>query len=137
VSLKIRRVRYYTASVANRVGSAYEVLQEMAKSDTNLLAFSCVPVGPSSLQITLFPDDPEQLERKSGSMGLTLMPPQNAFLIQGDDKIGVLAEVHRRLYDARVDVYASNGVTDPSGSFGYLIYVRPDDYERAAAILEC
>ena len=51
--------------------------------------------------------------------------------------IGVLADVHRRLVDASIDVYAANGVTDANGRFGYLIYVRPDDYDRAAGILEC
>ena len=137
MSLQIRRVKYYTANVADRIGSAYEVLSELAKSDNNLLAFSCVPVGPSNLQVTLFPDDADRLEQTSGSMGLVLMPAQHAFLIQGDDKIGVLTDVHRRLYDAQVAVYAANGVTDASGRFGYLIYVRPDDYERAAGILEC
>ena len=137
MSLQIRRVRYYTANVADRIGSAYQVLSELAKSDTNLLAFSCIPVGPSNLQVTLFPDEPEQLERQSNSMGMTLLPPQDACLVQGDDKIGVLADVHRRLYDAKVAVYAANGVTDASGRFGYVIYVRPDDYERAAGILEC
>jgi hypothetical protein len=130
-------VKYYTANVADRIGSAYEVLSELAKSDNNLLAFSCIPIGPSNLQVTLFPDDADKLEQTSGSMGLVLMPAQHAFLIQGDDKIGVLTDVHRRLYDAKVAVYAANGVTDASGRFGYLIYVRPDDYERAAGILEC
>ena len=137
MSLQIRRVEYYTANVADRIGSAYQVLSELAKSDNNMLAFSCVPVGPSNLQVTLFPDDPEKLVRSSAKIGLALMPPQHAFLVQGDDKIGVLTDVHRRLYDAQIDVYAANGVTDSSGSFGYLIYVRPDDYERAARILDC
>ena len=137
MSLQIRRVEYYTANVADRIGSAYQVLSELAKSETNLLAFSCVPVGPSNLQVTLFPDDPEKLERSSGKMGLALMAPQHAFLVQGDDEIGALTDVHRRLYDAQVDVYAANGITDASGRFGYLIYVRPDDYERAAGILGC
>ena len=30
VSLQIRRVQYYTANVADRIGSAYEVLSELA-----------------------------------------------------------------------------------------------------------
>ncbi len=137
MALEIRRVQYYTANVADRVGSAYEVLHELQESRTNLLAFSCVPVGPNNLQITLFPNDPDRLEHKLGRMGVALMPAQHAFLVQGDDKIGVLAGVHRRLADAKVDVYASNGVCDQEGRFGYLIYVKPDDYERAAGILEC
>ena len=137
MSHQIKRVRYYSAHVADRVGSAYAVLRELANSETNLLAFSCVPVGPSDLQVTLFPEDPERLERVSGKVGISLMPPQHAFLVQGDDEIGVLADVHRRLCDAKIDVYASNGVTDARGTFGYVIYVRPDEFERAADILDC
>jgi hypothetical protein len=41
-----------------------------------------------------------------------------------------------KLYEANVNVYASSGVANSMGSYGYVIYVRPDDYERAAAALE-
>ncbi len=41
------------------------------------------------------------------------------------------AELHMRLSDARVNVYASTGVADGRGSFGYIIYVRPEEYDRA------
>lgn len=137
MSVQIRRVQYYSCSVHDRVGSAYQVLRELADHRVNLVAFSCVPVGPSALQLTLFPDDPQKLESRAGKMSLALMPPQHAFLVQGDDEIGVLADVHRRLYDEHVAVFASNGVTDTRGSFGYVIYVRAEDFERAASILGC
>jgi hypothetical protein len=92
-------------------------------------------MGPTSVQVTLFPEEPERLERVAASLGLNLTQPQQAFLMQGDDELGALSEAHRRLFDARINVYASNGVTDARGGFGYLIYVRPDDYERAAEVL--
>jgi len=56
--------------------------------------------------------------------------------VQGDDELGALTEIHKKLYQANVNVYASNGVTDGKGSFGYILYVRPEEYERAAATLE-
>jgi len=40
-----------------------------------------------------------------------------------------------RLSDARVNVYASTGVADGRGSFGYIIYVRPEEYDRAVVSL--
>jgi len=40
------------------------------------------------------------------------------------------------LYEANVNVYASSGVADGRGSYRYVIYVKPDDYERAVAALE-
>ena len=59
----------------------------------------------------------------------------HALLIQGDDELGALAGIHQKLYEADNNVYASSGVTDGSGSYGYLIYVKEDDFERAAATL--
>jgi hypothetical protein len=35
-----------------------------------------------------------------------------------------------------VDIYASSGVTDGQGSFGYVIYVREDQFDEAARALE-
>jgi hypothetical protein len=46
-----------------------------------------------------------------------------------------LANIRATIYGADVNVYASSGVADGRGSSGYVIYVRPDDYERAATAL--
>jgi hypothetical protein len=66
---------------------------------------------------------------------MKLEGPHQAFLVQGDDKLGALTGIHEVLYRADVNVYASSGVTDGKGTFGYLIYVRPDSYARAAEAL--
>jgi hypothetical protein len=55
--------------------------------------------------------------------------------VQGDDELGALASVHARLVDAGVDIYASSGVTDGRGSFGYVVYVREDQFEKARGAL--
>jgi hypothetical protein len=56
--------------------------------------------------------------------------------VQGDDALGRLAGVHERLFKAGVDVYASSGVSDGRGSFGYVVYVREDQFEKAVEALE-
>ena len=56
--------------------------------------------------------------------------------MQGDDELGALADVHLRLYEANVNVYAASGVADGKRGFGYLVYVKPDDFERAARALD-
>ncbi|MBK6795930.1 MAG: hypothetical protein IPG76_03790 [Acidobacteria bacterium] len=61
--------------------------------------------------------------------------PYHALLVQGDDELGALSRVHVKLYDAKVNVYASSGVADGKGSFGYVIYVRPEDYQKAVEAL--
>ena len=68
--------------------------------------------------------------------GMALDGPHRALLVQGDDELGVLASVHERIYRANVNVYASTAVADGYGKYGHIIYVRPEEYDRAAKALE-
>lgn len=128
--------RYYRVTVSDRPDEAYEVLSVLAERGVNLLAFTAVPYGPDHVQFTLFPEDPSQLEAEARRAGLTVDGPHGAILVQGDDELGALAKVHRRLADASVAIYASSGVTDGRGSFGYVIYVREDQLDDAMEALE-
>ena len=133
---KIRRVDYFHATVKDSVGAGYRLLSELAAEGVNLVAFNAVPIGPTSVQMMLFPEDTERLVRAAAKVGLVLTGPQQAILVQGDDRLGALAEIHRVLFDAGVDVYSSSALTSGEGSYGYLIYVKPDAVERAVAALE-
>jgi len=135
MAVRIRRAPYYYATAEDRPGSAYSVLNELARAEVNLLAISLVPIGPTSIQVTMFPESPDRLESVAHQMHLQLSPPHRAFIVQGDDEMGVLAELHRNLYDAHIDVYASQAVSDGKGGFGYVLYVKPDAYEQAARVL--
>ena len=61
--------------------------------------------------------------------------PYAALLVQGEDALGALAALHAKLYEAKVSVYASSGVTDGRGGYGYVIYVRGQDYDAALKAL--
>lgn len=132
---RIRQVEYFHATVKDRPGEAYGLLSQLSRSGVNLLAFSAVPAGIEHTQLMLFPESVEALLRVAASEGLILSGPQHALLIQGDDELGALAEVHRQLSDQRINVYASTGVADGQGGFGYVVFLRSDDIERAASIL--
>lgn len=136
MAYSIQRVEYYYTTIPDRPGQAYELLSELADLDIDLLAFTAVPVGPDHVQLTLFPDDPSRLETEAERAGLTLDGPHEAILVQGDDELGALAGIHARLAEASVDIYASSGVTDGQGEFGYLIYVRENQFDRAMEALE-
>ena len=83
----------------------------------------------------LFPENEDQLAGIAERMGLVLEGPNHALLIQGDDSLGALVDIHRKLYDAKVNVFSSNGVTDGQGSYGYVLYVRPEEFEEGARAL--
>jgi hypothetical protein len=135
MTCNVRRVDYFSTTVKDRPGEAYQLLTTLAHLGINLLAFTAVPIGPLHTHLTIFPADAGKLAREAEQDSLVLDGPHPALLVQGDDELGALAEFHKRLSDAGVNVYASTGVADGSGCFGYIIYVRPEDYDRAVVAL--
>jgi hypothetical protein len=135
IAFTIRTVEYYYTNVRDELGAAYRVLAQLAELGVSLLAFTAVPSGPSLAQFTLFPEDTNKLLAEARAAGLALDGPHHALLVQGDAELGALAGVHERLVDAGVDIYASTGVTDGRGSFGYVVYVREDQFDKAVSAL--
>ena len=132
----IRHVDYFYVTVKDRPGEAYQILDQLAGLGVNLLALTVIPFGPSTTQMTLFPEDPREFRSITQKVGLKIDGPHAAILVQGNDKVGALAEIHKTLYQAGVNVYATSGVSDGKGNFGYVIYVRPEAFEKATRVLE-
>ena len=132
---RIRSAHYFNVTVKDEPGETYRLLSHLAAEGVNLLAFNAIPLTPAQTQFILFPEFVEHFEKAAALIGLHLSEPQHALLVQGDDRLGALAEIHRRLADAEVDVYSSIAVTSGEGSYGYLVYLKPDDVEKAAATL--
>jgi len=135
MAARIRAVAYFHCTVRDRPGEAYRLLSDLAAAGVNLLAFSGVPMGPEQTQFVLFPEDQDRLVRAAATLGSVLAGPHWAFLVQGDDELGALAGVHHKLFDEGVDVYASSGVTDGKGGFGYVVYVRREQLNAATRAL--
>ncbi len=131
----IRRVDYFYVSVKDEPGQSLKVLTQMKDMGVNMLAFAAIPTGLHKTQLTLFPEDSLQLQSVAKRAGMKLVGPQGAFLVQGSDEIGALVGVHEKLYRAKVNIYSSTCVTDGHCCYGYIIYVRPERYEDAAAAL--
>jgi len=135
MAAKIRRATYFHATVRDEPGEAYRLLALLAASNVNLLAFNAIPMGRENTQLMLFPEHAELLARVAAEKGIALSGPHPAFLIRGDDELGALVDMHERLATARINVYASAGVSADCGRYGYLLYVSPQDFENAATVL--
>ena len=135
MSHTVRRVDYFNTTITDQPGEGYKLLTQLADLGINMLAFTAVPIGPMHTQLTIFPDETQKMATAGARAGLTLDGPHPALLVQGDDKMGALVGVHEQLCEANVDVFASTGVTDGHGRYGYVLYVRPQEYQRAVAAL--
>ncbi len=121
--------------VRDDVEGASRVLTQLEELGVDLLAFAAIPNASSSVQFMIVPEDPGKLAAEAARNRLRLEGPHPALLVRGDDRLAALASVHRRLFAAHADVYASAGVSDERGTFGYMIYVREDQFASAVETL--
>jgi hypothetical protein len=130
----VRRVEYRYATVPNDPGAAQTILSALEERGVNLLAFLGFPEGGQA-QLDLVPEDPAALAEAAEAAGVSLSEPKQAFLLQGDDRVGAVAAATGKLAGANVSVVAAAGVAAGSGSYGMILWVDPGDYERAASAL--
>ncbi|KPK22958.1 MAG: hypothetical protein AMJ61_16545 [Desulfobacterales bacterium SG8_35_2] len=135
MTCSISRVEYFHTTIKDRPGEAYKFLSQLALLRINLLAFNAAPINPTDTKITIFPENPKFMKNEASRAGLYLEGPHPALLVQCDDRLGALADIHLHIYEANVNVESASGVTDGRGAFGYVIHVKKEDFEKAAEAL--
>jgi hypothetical protein len=128
---QIRIVDCFYATVRDRPGEGRRLLEHISEQGISLTAFTAIPTGADETQICLVTDQVDRLEAAAGDAGIALTGPKQAFLVQGNDRIGALHAYHLTLANAGVNVYSSSGVCDGRGGFGFILWVEPEDVDRA------
>ena len=136
MAAKVQQVEYFYCMVEDQPGEAYKLLSLLADLGVSLFAFTAVPSGLMHTQFTLFPKDSQKLKSEAQKAALNLNGPIPALLVQGDDALGALTEVHKILYDAGINLAASSAVSDGKGNFGCVVYIRTEQFEAAKKALE-
>lgn len=130
----IRRVDYFYVQVPNKPGEGARVLGALRDAGVNLLAFSGFPEGRGA-QMDFVPEDAAAFRQAARNATWKLKGPKKAFLVAGDDRPGVVAELMRKLADAKINVTAIDAVSAGSGRYGAILWVAPRDVGRAAKAL--
>jgi hypothetical protein len=131
----VRGVEYYYVTVPDSPGEGQRILSALKESGVNLLAFLGFPLGGGQSQIDLVPEDAQSLREAAARAGVTLSEAKRAFLIQGDDRVGAVADTTAKLADANINLTAAAATGAGSGRFGMILWVAGADYERAAEAL--
>jgi hypothetical protein len=130
----VQGVEYYYVTVPDEPGEGQRILSALKASGVNLLAFLGFPEGGQA-QLDLVPEDPEALKRAAEQAGVTLSEAKRAFLIQGDDRVGAVADTLAKLAEANINVTAAAAAGAGSGRYGMILWVAPADVEQAASTL--
>ena len=130
----VQRVEYFYVQVPNKAGEGARHLTALSEAGINLLAFSGFPEGRGS-QLDFVPVDPAAFRGFAKRSKWKLTGPKRAFLLSGDDRIGVIGEVHGKLAAAKINVTAVDAVCAGAGRYGAILWVAGRDYKRATTLL--
>ena len=129
----IRVVEYFYAMVPNKPGEAGRMLNTLKDAGVNLLAFSGFPERRRS-QLDFIPADAAAFKQAARQAKWKTVGPKKGFLVQGDDRVGAIADILDRLGAAKINVTAIDAVT-ADGRYGAIFWVAPKDVKKTAALL--
>lgn len=130
----VQLVEYFYVMAPNKPGEGARLLGALRESGINLLAFSGFPEGRGS-QLDFVPADPAAFRQFAKSHKWKVKGTKRAFVVGGDDRVGVVAEILRRLAEVRVNVTAIDAVCAGAGRYGAILWVAPRDVTKTARLL--
>jgi hypothetical protein len=129
----VRVVDYFYVTIPNKPGEGARALAMLRSEGVNLLAFSAFPAGRKA-QADFVPEDPAAFRRAAKKAGWKITGPKKVFLVEGDDRIGAVADMIAVLADARVNITALDAVR-VHGRYGAIFWVKSRDVKKATKAL--
>lgn len=130
---EIRKIDYFKAQIADKAGEGARVLAILAEAGVNLLAFTGFPRGRKA-QVDFVPEDAAAFKAAARKARLAVTR-KTAFLVQGDDRPGAVADMASRLAAAGVNITAMDAVAAGGGRYGAILWVHPAAVKKAARAL--
>ena len=130
----VRLVDYYYIEVSDKPGEAQRILDQLRQAGVFVLAFSGFPKGRRA-QLDFVPANAPAFKVAARKAHWKIVGPKKAFLIYGEDRIGVVADLLATLVDAKINVIATQAIMAGADRFGMILWVKPRDVKRAAKAL--
>ena len=130
----IRIVDYYYTEVPDKPGEAARILAQLRDAGVYLLVFSGFPKGRRA-QLDFVAPDAAAFKAVAKKAKLKLVGPKKAFMIYGDDRVGVGAELLGKLAEAKVNATATQAIVAGADRFGMILWVKARDVKKAAKVL--
>ena len=131
----VRRIEYYYTEVPDRPGAGAKVLNALKAARVNLIAYTGFPTTRGRAQLDFVPSNERAFLAAAHKAGIKLVGPKTAFLIQGDDRVGAVADIVSKLGQARLNVVAMDAIAAGKGRYGAILWVKPRNITKAAEIL--
>jgi hypothetical protein len=131
----VRRVECYYTEVPDRLGAGAKVLNALKVAGVNLIACIGFPTSTRRAELDFVPSNRRAFLAAARAAGIKLEGPEVAFLIQGEDRVGAVADILTKLGQARIGVVAMKSVAAGRRRYGAILWVKPRNVARAAEVL--
>jgi hypothetical protein len=131
----VRRVTYFAMDVPNKPGEGARVLRTLADQGVNLLAFSGFPRGRKA-QLDFVPEDVAAFKNAVKVAKIRTRRQKFGFLVQGDDRKGVVADLLKTMAEKKINVTAIDAVSAGEGRYAAIFWVSTKDVNKAAKALK-
>jgi hypothetical protein len=132
---EIKQVDYYYVTVAHKPGEGARILVALRDAGVNLMGFCGFPQGARKAQLDFIPANPAAFVKAARQARIPLSGKKRGFLIQGDERPGIVAEVVGRLAKSGISVTSVQVFCAGSGRYGGMVWVKPADLRKAAKAL--
>jgi len=130
----IRLVDYFYMEVPDKPGEGARVLGQLKAAGVNLIGYSGFPKGRRA-QLDFIPADPAAFKAVARQNRWKLVGPKKGFVIQGDERVGAVADLLGVLAAVKISVTAMDAVCAGADRYGAILWVNPKDVRRAAKAL--
>ncbi len=123
--------QYFYIQVPDKPGEGARALTTLKEAGVNLLAFTGFPEGRRA-QLDFLPEDPVAFKRVAKAAGWRVTGPKRALLVQGDDRIGAIADLVDKLASAKINIIGAEAACAGGGRYAAIIWVDQRNVARAA-----
>jgi hypothetical protein len=131
---EIRPVEHYSFSIPNKVGEGARVLGALRDAGVNFTAIWGYPRGTGRAQFELIPENGPAFAAAAKQAKLRVKKSA-AFYIHGEDHPGAIADVLKKLAEARINVGAVQAICGGRGRYGAVVFLPANTMKKAASVL--
>jgi hypothetical protein len=131
---RIETASYFRVMVPQRAGEGAKLLGALADAGVDLRAVHAFPAGREA-QVDVVPANPAAFRRAARRAGVRLGAPKKCFLVTGDDRVGAVARVMKRLGAAGVNATATTALSAGKKRYAVILWVKPAAQRKAARAL--
>ena len=102
----IRKADYFSMEIPNKTGEGARVLGALRDAGVNLLAFTGFPAGRRA-QLDFIPAETASFKAAARKLRMKVGARKTVFLVEGDDRVGAIAELCDRIAAAGINMTAN------------------------------